>query len=66
LAPKVSYERSWDTELIKYLLHELTALVDVIFAMGFTPIHLVNLSIATKRYATPPFAGLKGPIMSKH
>jgi hypothetical protein len=40
-----------------------TTLATMIFATSFASIHLVNLSMATKRKATPPLAGLNGPII---
>jgi hypothetical protein len=38
----------------------------VILATGLASMHFMDLSMATKRYATMPFTSLNGPKMSKH
>jgi hypothetical protein len=46
-----------------YLMNS-TALATVIEAGGFTSIHFMNLSTATKICVNPPLAFLKGPTES--
>jgi hypothetical protein len=41
-----------------------TTLADVMEVAGFTSIHFVNLSTATKMCANPPLAFLNGPTRS--